>query len=171
MDIGSPFLSMVCRGYTIHLLAIPKWFPSKQNAVYLRKASLPQRYFRELLSQIADLCESLFKWHAWDVMNLAVRCKENTAADVTVVVLCRVYLWTCLSSYTFKATLFRKVPLHWSATKVRIRWPTKDPEEMYGLLTNVFNIAFITKIISELHWYQTSLKTEVGIHASSWSRL
>lgn len=80
----------------------------------------------------------------------AVRCKENTAADVTVEILCCVYLWTYLSSFTFKATPFRKVPLHWSATKVRIRWPTKDPEEMYGLLKNVFNIAFITKIISEL---------------------
>lgn len=60
----------------------------------------------------ADLCESLFKWRVWEVMNLAVRCKENTAADVAVVVLCCIYLWTYLSSFTFKATLFRKVPLH-----------------------------------------------------------
>lgn len=127
--------------------------------------------FQETCISDADLCQSLFKWHVWEVMNLAVMCKENTAADVTVVVLCCIYLWICLSSFTFKATLFRRAPLHWSATKVRVRWPTKDPEGMYSPLTNMFNIPFITKIISELHWYQTSLKTEVRIHASSWSRL
>lgn len=36
---------------------------------------------------------------------------------------------------------------------------------------SVFDTAFINKIISELHQYQTLLETEVGIHASSWSRL
>lgn len=51
--------------------------------------------------------------------------------------------------------------------KSKSMWPTADPEETLGLLTSAFNTAFITKIISELHWYQTSLETEAGIHTSS----
>lgn len=43
------------------LLNIPRGFFSQWNAVHLRESSLPQKYFRKHLSQIADICEFLFK--------------------------------------------------------------------------------------------------------------
>lgn len=60
MGRGSPFLVLFHRG-SCSSPGYPKGFSSQQNAVHLRESSLPQKCFREHLSQIADLCESFFK--------------------------------------------------------------------------------------------------------------